>query len=213
MISLRVLILLCTLAYTSCTQHFNINKQMDEILPEFNRYLRSKQMVAATLPDFGYPASPVFIGVTIRNLTTIYRTGDCELWGDGDNLKIKMMVGLKDMSVNVFVVPYMMQNSATFEFQGAAAEIGITLIPESKNICRTSWDYIEIKTLGDIIGHTSYKKYDGQPLPDEIKKDLILYYNKYLNNDEMFSIKLLNNLINLCNQNPVISTYKHFRKL
>nr|AQM58367.1 venom protein family 5 protein 1 [Pristhesancus plagipennis] len=208
---MRLLILSCmwfTFAFGS--KHFNINEQIDGILPDFNKFLASKKLDSTLMPDFGYSAAPVFIGVNLGDLTTIYRTGDCEIWGDGDNLKIKMNLGLKNMKTNIFLVPYM-RGPAALTFEGASAEIGVTLVPDGNNSCKTSWDYINLTTLGQVTSHSLNKEFDGKPLANEVLKDLIPYYNKHLNGNEMFSIKGLGEYINLCDQNGMVNTFRKFK--
>nr|QHB21488.1 venom protein family 5 protein 1 [Platymeris rhadamanthus] len=208
----KVTILAYTVAFAIGSKHFNINKQIDAILPKFNEHLVARKFQTILLPDFGFSAAPVFIGVTLKDLSTLYRTGDCEIWADGGSLKMKMNVGLKDMVTNIYLVPYM-RGSGSFDFVGASAEIGITLSPTGTSSCKTSWDYIKLTTLGTVTTHTANKEFDGKPPPEELNNEIIPYYNKYLNNNEMFSIKHLDHLIDICELDLVVKTFQEHKKL
>nr|ATU83068.1 secreted venom protein family 5 protein [Pristhesancus plagipennis] len=196
-LTLRVATFVCMLALAMGSTHYNINKEVEALLVNLNELLASKKMDTSVIPDLGVEAAPVFIGTTVRDFTTMYRTGDCELWVDGENLKIKMNVGLKQMTVHVFLVPYL-GGPGTYSFEGASAEVGLTLKPNEAGSCTTDWDYLNITTLGNVLTHTFNKQYDGKSAPEEMTKLIIPYYNKYFNNNEIFSIKNLNKFLNIC---------------
>ncbi|KAK9503176.1 hypothetical protein O3M35_011801 [Rhynocoris fuscipes] len=206
---MRFIILSCILLAFACGSHsVDINEQIDGILSEFNTFLASKKLDATLIPDFKFPTAPVFNGVILRDLTTLYRTGDGRIWKDGDNLRIKMNVGLKDMRINIFQATYM-RSPAALTFERASAEIRVSLYPDENGSCKTSWDYIKLTTLGYATSYSLNKEYDGKPFV--ILKDLIPFYNKHLNGSEKYSIKGLNNYINLCEQNAVDSLFKQYK--
>uniref|UniRef100_A0AB38ZEK3 Heteropteran venom family 5 protein 2 n=1 Tax=Oncocephalus sp. TaxID=2944721 RepID=A0AB38ZEK3_9HEMI len=196
---------------TSTVLTATVNEKIDEILPHINKYFASKRFDSVQIPDFGYPAAPVFIGVQLSNLTTLYRTGDCQVTQDGENIKVKLNIGLKDMKTSIMLVPYM-HGPGSFVFTGASAELGITMMPEGTDSCRISWEYITIKTLGDVIGYCFNKEFDGKAPPEQLKGDIIPYYNKRLNGQEMFSIKNLNSFLNLCELKEVADAFRSFKK-
>ncbi|KAK9496356.1 hypothetical protein O3M35_011753 [Rhynocoris fuscipes] len=210
MFTLRVAILACTLTLAICSPHYNINKEVDALLVNLNQLLASKNMDTLLLPDLAMEEAPVFIGTSVRDLTTMYRTGDCELWADGDNLKIKMNVGLKKMTVHIFLVPYL-QGPGTYSFGDNSAEIELTLKPNGAESCTTDWDYLNITTLGKVMTHSFNKEFDGKPAPDELTQIMIPYYNKNLNGQQMYSIKSLSRFINICDQTEMSETFRKYQ--
>ena len=65
--------------------HYNIDENVDEILPRINRYMKSNSFLNVTLADLSDQSAPVFIGVSFGNLDTIVRSGEAEMWAADEN--------------------------------------------------------------------------------------------------------------------------------
>ncbi|KAK9496355.1 hypothetical protein O3M35_011752 [Rhynocoris fuscipes] len=213
MFTLRFAILACTLTLAICSPHYNINKEVDALLVNLNQFLASKNMDTSLIQDLGEDGQPLFVGTIVSDLTTMYRTGDCELWADGDNIKIKMNVGLRKMIVHVLLVPYM-NGPGTFSFDGNSAEIELILKPDGAGSCTTDWHHFNITTLGKVISHSFNKEFDGKPAPKELTSIMIPFYNESFNDDEfqMFTLSGLNRLINVCDQKVMHETFRKYHQ-
>uniref|UniRef100_A0AB38ZEP5 Heteropteran venom family 5 protein 3 n=1 Tax=Oncocephalus sp. TaxID=2944721 RepID=A0AB38ZEP5_9HEMI len=188
-----------------------VNDKIDEIIPHINRHFASKLFDVVQIPDYGYQGSPVYIGVALRNLTTFYRTGDCVVWAEGENVRLRMNLGLRDMKTNVRLVTYM-NGPGGFVFEGASAEMGIVMVPEGVDGCRIFWDYVIITTLGNVVGYSFNQQYNGVPPPNQLDGDVIPYYNQRFNGGEIFTIRNLNMFLNLCDLPIVADAFRSFKR-
>ncbi|XP_024084411.1 uncharacterized protein LOC112127534 [Cimex lectularius] len=192
---------LFTFAFACCEPHYSIDEHVDRLLPIVNNFIGVMGWQNVTLPDYGLPSTPVFIGVSMADMATIERTGPCEMWAEGiHSLNLKFTIGLGTMKADIEYVP-VMGGPVTLLMEGASAIVGVKFVKENpkKIDCDTKWDYINIQTLGNVTVHTSNKLYDGKILPDTWTNALISYYNRILNLKGEFSISNLDSLFNICN--------------
>ncbi|KAK9503148.1 hypothetical protein O3M35_011776 [Rhynocoris fuscipes] len=190
--------------------HENINKSIDELFNELRSYLKKEGLEKVILPDFGFSGTPIFLSVSLSDLSTIYRTGDCEIWTENDLLRIKMNIGLKQMQVDADQCP-ITKGPTSLMITGASAEIDITLHADGES-CHASWDYINISSLGRMVVQSADQTYNGQIVRGDLINNAINYYNKLLNrNDILINIHLISDIVELCQFPSMIEIYNKFK--
>jgi len=180
-------------------EHYPINENIDRLLPVLNSYVKDLGLENITVPDFGYPASPVFIGCTLKDMSSVYRAGNAEMWQSGPySLTVQADVSLKDAELHVVLAPYL-HDSFSWTIKKFVLRVLFTLTTDytgEKEKCTFQWDSFTIQELDDITTHTANPEYNNKPPLEELRTMFISQYNVILKDQQV--LDQANKYVNLC---------------